>query len=71
MNRPMPDHERIAELRDELFAIKTWLEYWVGTKCESRHSTDSCGRIVNSWSVVPILDWDVKQKLQRIEEVLR
>lgn len=57
-------------LRDELFGIKTWLEYWLGTKRESRHSRDECGRIVNTWGVVPIPDWDVKQKLQAIAEVL-
>lgn len=57
-------------LRDELFAIKIWLEYWVGTKCESRHSRDANGYINNTWGVVPIPDWDVKQKIQRIDEAL-
>lgn len=67
---PLSSADRIAELRDELFGIKTWLEYWLGTKCESRHSRDSNGHINNTWGVVPIPDWDVKQKLQAIDMAL-
>lgn len=66
---PCPSGEACSAT-DELFAIKTWLEYWLGTKCESRHSADVHGHINNTWAVVPIPDWDVKQKLQAIEIVL-
>lgn len=62
--------DKEAALRDELFGIKTWLEYWLGTKCESRQSRDVYGAITNSWCVVPIPDWDVKQKLQSMAGVL-
>lgn len=63
--------DRIAELRDQLYAIKCWLSFYLGTKRESRHSTDSNGHINNTWGVVPIPDWDVGQKINDIEEAMK
>lgn len=59
-----------GSLKDELFGIRQWLQLNLETKIESRHSTDVYGRIVNTWAAVPIPDWDVKQKIQRIDEAL-
>ena len=59
-------------LRDELCALRAWLQWCLDTKIESRQVVDRmAGAVVNSWAAVPIPDWDVKQKIQRIDEALR
>jgi len=68
------DHPHVwsnADLRDEMRALRAWLQWCLDTKVESRQAVDPIdGVVVNSWAAVPIPDWDVKQKIQRIDEAL-
>lgn len=58
-------------LRDDLCYLRAWLQWCLETKVESRQAVDPIdGVVVNSWAAVPIPYWDLKQKIQRIDEAL-
>lgn len=54
---------------EELTNFRAWLMYWK-TRTISQQSKDERGHVTNSWAACPIPDWDVKQKLESIEQLL-
>lgn len=57
------------ELLEAVRNLRAWLEYWKG-RTISQQSKDERGNVTNSWAACPIPDWDVKQKLQSLEELV-
>jgi hypothetical protein len=61
--------QELMVMRQALCDLRFWLRYWA-PRTISQQSQDRDGRVTNSWAACPIPDWDVKQKLQAIDEAL-